>query len=515
LDLRLHAVAPGDVSDKVTIFSDDMDDFPFEFTIAAQIGVQIVDNDDPGFKLGWGGSPFAFANDTQYVDNDFRYHAAGRGTNWVDYEFKGLTPGEFYQVSATWVPAPGTASNAQVHVYDGTNIGFTQPPMETVGVDQRSTPDDFQDHNTPWENVTVVQVQSSGALTIRLTDKADGWVYADAFRIEQAYLPKVQVNVDDWQLPSGEVLDLVLQSGEVLDFGTVLDETDTSTAVTIENRGILPLALDDLQLAVGSQVVDDQDGDGMLDLGGIHVDLGNFGGDLLPGDTMTFTVSLDTTPLPDDNDRSYSGEITFSTIDVTVPLFRLPVTGKVTDDWVVDNDDAGFTVLTGDAFELLVRDTQYVGNDVHLAAAGDGSSEVEWKFDNVTPGITYEISATWVGGINNASDAPFTILGGATPIDVAVDQRPAPDGTGGGAIWQLLSPVTATGTEITVRLTDDVDNWVTADAVKLDVPDPGPLRLSQGEVAGSQAAALSDASVAPVLSEAIAQWQSAGLTPPS
>mgnify|MGYP006953451907 CR=1 FL=1 len=43
--------------------------------------------------------------------------------------------------------------------------------------------------------------------------------------------------------------------------------------------------------------------------------------------------------MPDDNDRHFTGDITFTTIDVTVPLFRLPVVGRVTEDLVADNDD--------------------------------------------------------------------------------------------------------------------------------------------------------------------------------
>jgi hypothetical protein len=368
----------------------------------------------------------------------------------------------------------------------------------------------------------VVEVPDSGALTVRVTDRADGWVSADAWRIEQAYLPKVQVSVDlpDYLEPNPQdpdVPDRMLQSGEVYEFGDVLDLTDTTTVFTVENRGILPLALDDFTLNVGNQSVNAAD-DGVPVAGGVQVDRDGItdvvskpGGDQRPAAPKMVTVSLNTDAVLGDPPRNYDGEIAFTTIDVGVPVFRLPVTGRVSQDSIVDNDDAGFSV-TGDDYELQIRDTQFVGNDVHYGRAGDGSSVAQWTIPGVTAGMVYDISATWVAGENHASNAVYTILGGAAPIDVTVDQRVAPDGTGGGDIWQHLSPVTATGTEITVQLSNDADNWLVADAVKLTVPDA--LQLSQDELIGSQTAALSDAEVAPVLSAAIAEWQSAGLTAP-
>ena len=49
----------------------------------------------------------------------------------------------------------------------------------------------FSRHDT-----TVVQVPAGEtSLTVRLTDKADNWVYADALRIEQVYLPTLEVTI--------------------------------------------------------------------------------------------------------------------------------------------------------------------------------------------------------------------------------------------------------------------------------------------------------------------------------
>ena len=41
-------------------------------------------------------------------------------------------------------------------------------------------------------------------MTVRLTDAADNWVYADAVRIEQVYLPEVELKRSDDLLGSLE-----------------------------------------------------------------------------------------------------------------------------------------------------------------------------------------------------------------------------------------------------------------------------------------------------------------------
>ena len=63
---------------------------------------------------------------------------------------------------------------------------------------------------------------------------------------------------------------------------------------------------------------------------------------------------------------------------------------------------------------------------LHNQEGGSGNNTVEWKFEGLTDGVTYEVSATWVGGDNRASNAPYTIFNGGTQIDLLVDQRPGP-----------------------------------------------------------------------------------------
>ena len=120
-EVRVNATAPGMLNGKVSIWSDDPDENPFEFVLTAQVGVQIVDNDNDHWQSGAGPRPFSFAPDPLHVGGDFRYHAAGSGTNWVDYEFTGLTAEKYYSVAATWVGGMSGASNSPFEIYGGSN----------------------------------------------------------------------------------------------------------------------------------------------------------------------------------------------------------------------------------------------------------------------------------------------------------------------------------------------------------------------------------------------------------
>jgi len=106
-------------------------------------------------------------------------------------------------------------------------------------------------------------------------------------------------------------------------------------------------------------------------------------------------------------------------------------------------------------------------SDYRYSAPGDGSDYAEWAVTGLEPG-TYQVYVTWVA--NNtyrATDAPFEILDGTTSeTTVTVDQTQAPDDLQwDGQWWESLAVVTIDSGTLTVRLTNDADNYVVADAV--------------------------------------------------
>jgi hypothetical protein len=136
---------------------------------------------------------------------------------------------------------------------------------------------------------------------------------------------------------------------------------------------------------------------------------------------------------------------------------------------VVDDSDPAWTT-TG---PWIDNPTTGLSGDIHYTAAGDGSDTATWTFA-VVPGQTYSVSATWTSGANRATDAPFTIASGGTSLGtVPVDQQKAPSGfTLGGVTWQGLETFVATGSILTVTLSNDANGFVISDGILLQPVTP-------------------------------------------
>ncbi|NND97256.1 MAG: hypothetical protein HKN47_08015, partial [Pirellulaceae bacterium] len=161
--------------------------------------VQIIDDGDPGFATTgswqtWGGQ--GYQDDVRQAYN---YGDADVAT-WT---FTGLPAGQQYQVSVTWTAHPNRATNAPYRIL-GTTEGST-----TIPVNQENAPQaDAVNFGTNFQNLgTPVTVDSNGTLVVELSDVADGYLNADAVRIETVPLagPKLEVGLatdvvgaDDW-----------------------------------------------------------------------------------------------------------------------------------------------------------------------------------------------------------------------------------------------------------------------------------------------------------------------------
>src|SRR5205823_6293914 len=91
--------------------------------------------------------------------------------------------------------------------------------------------------------------------------------------------------------------------------------------------------------------------------------------------------------------------------------------------------------------------------DVRFIAPGSGANSATWAFA-VTPGKTYRVSATWTPHPNRATNAPYTVLDGATALAVlAVNQEQAPGDYRIGTVgWKDLGgPYTVSGSTLVVR----------------------------------------------------------------
>ena len=80
--IRVDAAAPGNAAGKVSFLSDDTNADPFEFGLAAQIGVQIVDNGDLGFQTNPQTTDFDLYQDPRHFQGDVHFHRAGSGLRY-------------------------------------------------------------------------------------------------------------------------------------------------------------------------------------------------------------------------------------------------------------------------------------------------------------------------------------------------------------------------------------------------------------------------------------------------
>lgn len=183
----------------------------------------------------------------------------------------------------------------------------------------------------------------------------------------------------------------------------------------------------------------------------------------------------------------YAGNFTYSIVNVGGnQVLRLTVVlASLTDATIRDDGDAGFTSTGG----FILFPGQGLQNDVRYAEAGSGSQTATWTF-TVSPGL-YRISATWTPHPNRATNAPFTILDGATTLaTLLINQELAPnDFTAAGVTWKNLGgPYNiSTTTTLTVRLSNLADEYVIADGIRLEQLAVNPVQIIDDGDAGFSA----------------------------
>jgi len=135
----------------------------------------IVDDGDAGFAVA---GTWTFTSGIPAFGGDHFYSAPGDGTSVARWTFTGLTPGATFRISATWIAKWNRATDAPFRILDGA------AELATVDVNQQNAPDDFSASGASWENLGAFAI-TGDTLVIELSNDADGYVIADAIRIEQ------------------------------------------------------------------------------------------------------------------------------------------------------------------------------------------------------------------------------------------------------------------------------------------------------------------------------------------
>jgi hypothetical protein len=412
----------------------------------------VVDNADPDFHLT-GGSWSEPVGDVAYHDT-FRYVDDGLGNNVAEWTFA-LTPGQ-YRVWVTWVADPVFATNVPFTMLDGSTV------RGAVRINQELAPSGPVAYGFAWEDLGTFAI-GSGTLRVRTSDDANQYVCADAVRIERiGDLPTLVDNADagfsvsgaGWSEPVGE--DGYEKTFRYAAPGVGNNTAEWAFTVTPGLYRVSATWVADAVFATNAPYT------------------------VLDGSTIKGTVLINQELAP--VDVTALGR-TWETLDefaiggstlrvrlgdnadgyVCADAIRIE---RIGDYSVVDNADAAFS-LTGSGWSGPVGVDAYLGT-FRYAAPGVGNNVAEWAFA-VTAG-QYRVSVTWVNDAVFATNATYKVVDGSTVVgSVQVNQEEAPvDIHFDGANWDSLGVFDITSDILRVRLGDDANGYVCADAVRIE-----------------------------------------------
>ena len=166
-----------------------------------------------------------------------------------------------------------------------------------------------------------------------------------------------------------------------------------------------------------------------------------------PVDSGLFATSTPADPDPDTNpSNSDSNGVDVCELGDITPM-------------IIDDGDAEFSQS---GFVSISSQGGYQG-DFHYTQGGSSGDVATWTFSALAP-AQYRVMATWVEGAIRATDAPYAIRD--TVIDV--NQQIAPDDLfDDGVFWEELGVFTVSDGSLVVELSDDANDYVIADAIRL------------------------------------------------
>jgi subtilisin family serine protease len=436
--VRLDAATAGSYSGTLSFANNDSNENPFNFTLSGTVGSKLfLDNGDPGYSesgSGW----FSGALGGAYR-SDYRYHAAGSGTNKASWTGNALPTGA-YKVYATWLPHANRASNAPYTVFDGAVSEGTRL------LNQRNAPNDLFDDGVWWELVGEYTI-TNGSLRVDLSDGANGYVIADGMRIEISGPPPTHPDLA-WTSISAP--------------GTVTRGApfNVNRTYVVRDLNVGPDFVIAYYLSTNSTFGDADDtvlgSESITTTGGKAV--GSHSG-LSPSFSIGAVGTYYIFARIDDTGAVAESQETNNVSSWTSIIVTAPPT-------IIDDGDAGYSEVGG-GWGTGTLSGAY-NNDYRYSPGGGGSNRARWLFSSVASG-TVQVYTTWKEHSNRATNAPYSIFDGAVlEQTVFVNQRSAPnDVFSAGVWWELLGTYAITNGSLTVELTNGANGYVVADAIRL------------------------------------------------
>jgi hypothetical protein len=428
--IQFSGSTAGTYSGTLSFTSNDADEGTFNFTMRGVVTTtQVLDDGSSGWATA-GTWTWAAAG----YGGDIRSKSGGNGSGTSTWTFSNLPTGR-YRVSVTYVASTNRALTAPYTMSDGSTVVVSR------AINQRVAPNDRNTSGAWWEDIGIGNVVS-GTMVVRLTDAAAGVIVADAVRIERlgdpVYASEISVSVGSTNITDGGSYS----------FGSTPVGTSVTRTFTVRNTGNIDLTLADLSVPSGFTMTSD---------------FANT--TVAAGGSTTFSVRLGAASI-----GTFAGSVTMTTNDSDENPFNFSITGvSAGPSAIIDDGATGFSVAGNWTTQTGVGNA---GDIRSRAGGGVGNVQALWTFTGLTAG-SYRISASWTAQTNRASNAPYTIFDGTTSgtnlSTVLRNQRLAPNDRSISGVWyEDLGTFTLSGSTLTVRLADNANGFVVADAMRIE-----------------------------------------------
>ena len=421
------------------------------FTVERQPFTEYIDDADDSFSTTAGWNVYTGNSVISGYNTDLSYALSGDGSETASWTFEGLDPGS-YEVAVTWHARDiYRASNAPYSVYDDNDFVFS------TRVDQGVEP--AADYVKAGKNFQIIFASvdiASGTLVVELTNDADDYVIADAIRIKQLE-------------PSAPTADLISPAkGSEISAALLNARAYLDVEFSDIGSGIDPSSIDGDELSLSGSGVGTAELDGTAVLVSDTTYRYTFTGEFIEGNVdITFVASsyTDLVDVPNFN----AEEIESFTVTLDPPPSSL----------IIDDADPEFSATDGWSVYPGNGIINGYNNDFTYTQPGAPTKLATWTFERLLPG-DYEVAITWQArDIYRASNAPFKVYDGTNLVfEAEVNQQvePTADYVEEGKPFQKVfaSVNVSTGT-LVVKLSNEANDYVVADAVRIKSLDPaGP-----------------------------------------